>query len=414
MTHADPILSIVIPTRNREHYAVASVRSILRIPSPRLELVVQDSSDSNALKKLIDSNISDSRLRYNYSKPPVNAVENFNKAVALATGEYVCFIGDDDGVNPEIMLAALWAKANDLDAVRPDMVATYFWPDIQAHAGLEGRAGKLFIQKFSGAITFPVADIEARKCVRNAALDYLGTDLPKIYHGLVRKKCLDEVKLLAGEHFKGLSPDIFGALAVSLFVTRMCAIDYPLTIGGTSILSGAGDSAAGKHKGRLEEAPQLRERSDYRWDELIPRFYSVQTIWAETAVVALRATNRRDLLKEFNLPLLYAQCMIFHFDFARVILSNMPRAFRSTGRNYLKGSAEFLFYATTIPIKRAMNSLAYRIRARISRNVHEIGGLATIEDAADSLAAYLASNNHRFDSLKGVPGDEAQRRHSNE
>jgi glycosyltransferase involved in cell wall biosynthesis len=406
MTQCDPILSIVIPTRNREHYAIASIRSILSIPSPRLELVVQDSSDSNALQKLIDSNISDSRLRYNYSKPPVNAVANFNKAVDLATGEYVCFIGDDDGVNPEIMQAAVWAKANDLDAVRPNLVANYFWPDIQAHAGLEGHAGKLFILNFTGDITFPAADIEARKCIHNAGLNYLDTHLPKIYHGIIRKKCLDEVQKLTGEYFKGLSPDIFGALAVSNFVTRMCAIDYPLTIGGTSFLSGAGDSAAGKHKGRLEDAPQLRDRSDYQWDELIPRFYSVQTIWAESAVVALRATNRRDLLKEFNLPLLYAQCLIFHFDFTRVIVSNMPRAFRSMGKGYLKGSTEFLFYAASILVKRAMNSLVYRIRARFSKSAHEIDGLANIEHAMNSLGAYLAENNRRFESLQGVHVDK--------
>lgn len=406
MTPCDPILSIVIPTRNRANYALASIKSILSISSSRLELVVQDSSDSNTLKKLIDSNISDSRLRYNYSKPPVNAVANFNKAVNLATGEYICFIGDDDGVNPEIMQAAIWAKANDLDAVRPNLVANYFWPDIQAHAGLKEHAGKLFILNFTGEITFPVANIEARKCIHNAGLNYLNTHLPKIYHGIVKKKCLDEVKKLTGEYFKGLSPDIFGALAVSNFVTRMCAIDYPLTISGTSFLSGAGDSAAGKHKGRLEDAPQLRDRSDYQWDKLIPRFYSVQTIWAESAVVALRTTNRRDLLNEFNLPLLYAQCVISHFDFTWIIVSNMHRAFRSMGKGYLKGLAEFLFYTVAILVKRAMNSLVYRIRARFSKNVHEIEGLPNIEHAMNSLGAYLAENNCRFESLQGVQADE--------
>lgn len=406
MSQCGPILSIVIPTRNRANYALASIKSILSIPSSQLELVVQDSSDSNALETLIGSNISDSRLRYNYSKPPVNAVANFNKAVNLAMGEYVCFIGDDDGVNPEIMQAAIWAKANDLDAVRPNLVANYFWPDIQAHAGLEGHAGKLFILNFTGEITFPVANIEARKCIHNAGLNYLDTNLPKIYHGIIRKKCLDQVKSLTGEYFKGLSPDIFGALAVANFVTRMCAIDYPLTISGTSFLSGAGDSAAGKHKGRLEDAPQLRDRSDYQWDELIPRFYSVQTIWAESAVVALRATNRRDLLNEFNLPFLYAQCVIFHVDFTRVIVSNMPRAFRSMGKGYMKGSAEFLFYAAAILVKRVVNSLVYRIRTRFSKNVHEIDGLVNIEHAMNSLGAYLAENNLRFESLQGVHVDE--------
>jgi hypothetical protein len=214
------------------------------------------------------------------------------------------------------------------------------------------------------------------------------------------------VKRLTGEYFKGLSPDIFGAPAVSYFVTRMCAIDYPLTIGGTSFLSAAGDSAAGKHKGRFEDAPQLRDRSDYQWDELIPRFFSVRTIWAESAVVALRATGRRDLLKKFNLPLLYAECVIFHLDYARVIVSNMPRAFRSMGKGTLRGSAEFLFYAASILIKRAMNSLVYRIKTRFSKDAQEVDGLGDIEQAMNSLRAYLAESDRRFDGLQGVHVDE--------
>lgn len=399
MSKSDPVLSIVIPTRNRANYAIATIKSILSISSPRLELVIQDSSDTRGLEDLINLNISDSRLRYNYSQPPVSAVANFNIAASLATGEYVCFIGDDDGVNPEIMQAAVWAKANDLDALRPNVIASYFWPDINSHAGLEKHAGKLFILNFTGKVTFPDADIEARKCVHNAGLTYLDTDLPKIYHGIIRKKCLDQVKNLTGEYFKGLSPDIFGALAASNFVTRMSVIDYPLIISGTSFFSGAGDSAAGKHKGRLEDAPQLRDRNDYQWDELIPRFYSVQTIWAETAVVALRETNRLDLLKKFNLPLLYAQCVTSHFDFTRIIVSNMYRAFRSMNKGYLIGSAEFLYYMVAIVVKRAKNSVVYRIRTQFSKNVHEIDGLINIEHAMTSLEAYLAENNRRFGSL---------------
>lgn len=406
MSQSDPLLSIVIPTRNRANYAIATIKSILSISSPRLELVIQDSSDTRVLEELINSNISDSRLRYNYSEPPVSAVANFNIAANLATGEYVCFIGDDDGVNPEIMQAVFWAKANDLDALRPNLVANYFWPDIHAHAGLERHAGKLFILNFTGKVTFPVADIEARKCVRNAGLTYLDTYLPKIYHGIVRKKCLDKVQCLTGEHFKGLSPDIFGALAVSNFVTRMAAIDYPLTISGTSFFSGAGDSAAGKHKGRLEDAPQLRDRNGYQWDDLIPRFYSVQTIWAESAVVALRETNRLDLLKEFNLPLLYAQCVTSHFDFTQIIVSNMYRAFSSMNKGSLSGSAEFLYYMAAILIKRAKKSFVYRIRIRFSRKSHEIDGLANIEEAMNALGIYLADNNCRFESLQDVHVDE--------
>jgi hypothetical protein len=76
------------------------------------------------------------------------------------------------------------------------------------------------------------------------------------------------------------------------------------------------------------------------------------------------------------------------------------------GKGYLKGSTEFLFYAASILVKRAMNSLVYRIRARFSKSAHEIDGLANIEHAMNSLGAYLAENNRRFESLQGVHVDK--------
>lgn len=400
-----PLLSIVIATRNRIPYAISAIRSILDIPDPLMELVLQDNSDTRELELYVQENIKDCRFHYRYTPPPFSSIDNFNAAVELATGEYLCLIGDDDGVNPEIMKAAFWAKSNNLDALRPNLIASYFWPDIQSHKGLKGHVGKLFIQKFTGLISFPDANNEAKKCVRNGGLNYLDVDLPKIYHGIIRKKCMDDVRALTGDYFKGLSPDIFGALAVSKFVNRMCAIDYPLTISGTCVFSTAGDSAGGKHIGRLEDAPHLKHRSGYQWDKLIPRFYSVQTIWAESSLVALKETNRQDLLDEFNLAFLYAQCIFSHPHYARIILLNVHQTFKAKERNYLPEVTIFLYHLVAIVFKRAANSIAYRIRSRISKNVHEVSGLSDIEKATDSLVLYLAENKFVFENLKGVRAD---------
>ncbi len=37
-------------------------------------------------------------------------VDNFNSAMEAVAAEYVCFIGDDDGINPELLDAAQWAR----------------------------------------------------------------------------------------------------------------------------------------------------------------------------------------------------------------------------------------------------------------------------------------------------------------
>ena len=48
-----PILSIAIPTRNRQLYAVESIRTILSIIDNDIEVVVQDNSDDSSLESML-------------------------------------------------------------------------------------------------------------------------------------------------------------------------------------------------------------------------------------------------------------------------------------------------------------------------------------------------------------------------
>jgi glycosyltransferase involved in cell wall biosynthesis len=69
--HSIPLLSIVIASRNRIPYAISAIQSILEISDPRLELVVQDNSDSRDLESYVRENIKDTRFRYRYTPPPI-------------------------------------------------------------------------------------------------------------------------------------------------------------------------------------------------------------------------------------------------------------------------------------------------------------------------------------------------------
>jgi glycosyltransferase involved in cell wall biosynthesis len=53
----NPLLSIVVPTRNLQDMAMATVSQVLSIEAPDMEVVVRDSSDSDVLgRKLADLN----------------------------------------------------------------------------------------------------------------------------------------------------------------------------------------------------------------------------------------------------------------------------------------------------------------------------------------------------------------------
>ena len=88
-----PLLSVIIPTKNRQRYAVSAVRSLMQLDSQHLEVVVQDNSDSDTLRSLLSEYIQDRRLIFRYTKKSISSIDNFNAAVELATGLYVCMIG---------------------------------------------------------------------------------------------------------------------------------------------------------------------------------------------------------------------------------------------------------------------------------------------------------------------------------
>lgn len=391
-----PLLTIVIPTRNRISYAIHSIRSVLNIPSMDLELVVHDASDSRDLETYLATHISDGRLRYRHASRPLSLVENFDAAARIADSEYVSFIGDDDGVPAEIVKIAQWAKINNIDSVRSNIIASYFWPDVKAYDALKKQAGALVIYRFSGKISFPDVGIETLKCIHNGGQGYLNRGLPKPYHGLVKKELLDRVCEITGHFFGGLSPDVYGAIALTKIARRVASIDYPLTIGGTSANSGAGTSSTGRHRGRLEDAPHLRNRRNYPWPDNVPRIYTVQTIWAESVFAALKETGQDELLSEFRLPRLCALTLVANPDMAGEIIKEMYRILKIMRRCRFAGTVELLFSVVSSQTLRTIAFGARKVRSLMAPEAVRIEGLDDIGQAVLALEAYIDKFDRHF------------------
>lgn len=392
-----PVLSIIIPTRNRAKYAISCIRSVLSISSSQLELIVQDNSDNAELKTFLNSNICDSRMRYNHTWERLDAIENFNKAAEMATGEYVTFLGDDDGVNPEIVNATLWAKEQDFDALVPTRPFHYNWPDISFRLYGKKFSGMLTIKPFTSNVTFPDVEQEMRKCAKAAGSNFLSSSLPKIYYGIVRRSCVEQVRKMTGTYFPGLSPDLAGTMAVANFTKRICRIDYPLFLPGSSGESGAGWGAAGRHIGQLEDFPHLPKYYVRNWSNLVPRFFSGSTIWGEDIVQALKATGREDILRDFNVPRLHAQCAVFHPENLSIITQSFYRALKATKRGYMLGTLRFAygyFYTWGLRAKALASNL---IRMSSHERAHTVKELKNIEEAVKFLTKYLNTNGRRFD-----------------
>lgn len=278
------LLSIIIPTKNRQYYAAKSIEQILQIKSDKIQLVIQDNSDEDKLLSAISQYESDKRLVYNYTSEVLSFVENFNRGLEAAKGVYVCSIGDDDGINTEVIDFLEWAYEHDIDAITPSLRAVYFWPN--SLNGIDN--GRLDIYDMSDDCYFVNPDKGVKSFLKGGCVDYLSFNLAKFYHGFVKRNIFENVKEKSGYYIGGLSPDIYSSIALSLMCKKLLIIDYPLTISGICSTSGSADSATGKHTGDLNQAPHFRGHDKYEWNNEVPDFYSVETIWADSALAAIR------------------------------------------------------------------------------------------------------------------------------
>jgi glycosyltransferase involved in cell wall biosynthesis len=392
-----PLLSIVIPTKNRLDYVKSAIKSVLSISSPLLQLVIADNSDTNDLEIWIKTNIYDTRYIYSHSDSKMTMCENYDQAVSFATGEYICLIGDDDGVNPEIIDATIWAKKHGHDALVPSSLINYVWPDLQMKSIGSMEAGELSIRSFTGEMTFPIAEDEMLKCVADAGQNF--HSLPKAYYGVVKKECFDLVKEKTGSYFPGVSPDMSAALSIATVVKSICKVDYPLFVPGSSAKSNAGLSGMKKHIGRLIDQPHLSKTCEQEWSDITPVFYSVQTIWAEAAVNALVSTGRQDILKKFNLPLLYALCTVFHYSYMQNSLNRFYKGLIILEQRNFISTIKFIYWFIYWWSLRAKSLILRIIGYRVTVNSYCSSGVIDIEQAVILTSNYLREHNVKFKNI---------------
>lgn len=313
MLQPQPLLSIVVPTRNRERYAASMIESVLALKGDDFELVVRDNSAGDGLERWLAGRAADTRLRYQRVPGILSITANHNRAFAMARGEFVCLIGDDDTVLPSILDACRWAHDKRLDALTPDTPIRYCWPDLVHRYWGDRQAGRVYVDQWRGRIWKGNPSREAVCCMRRAGQ---GTAwLPKLYHGIVRRSLLEELKYETGAYCFGVSPDVYLAMALARKVARQVCTDAPLTIPGSSGGSNSGRAASRQHKGDLKSDPHMAPFQDEPWPDENPAFFSVETVWAQAALEAVRHTGWEEMASLFHFPHLYARCLLGHADY---------------------------------------------------------------------------------------------------
>ncbi|MBN2816757.1 MAG: glycosyltransferase family 2 protein [Campylobacterales bacterium] len=95
-----PMISILIPTYNREKDVEKAVLSCLLQDYQNIEIIVTDNSDNSATEKIIKK-INSDKVRYYKNSKNIGPILNWRKAFEYSSGDWVLILPDDDYlINP--------------------------------------------------------------------------------------------------------------------------------------------------------------------------------------------------------------------------------------------------------------------------------------------------------------------------
>lgn len=307
----NPLISIIIPTKNRSQYAESTIQACLSIGKD-IEVIVADSSDNERLSISLKDLSTFENVKYVRTDPNFSVVDNFNSAIAHANGEYITCIGDDDFVTPGIIEIAEYARSNQIDCINFTFPVTYWWPDFTHRRRGKFDAATLCIEKYTGTVKSLNAILELQK-----AAQLLGSGpqkMPRIYAGLVSGDLVKKIIKNYGQLFGGVSPDVYSSTLLARECQSSVLIDFPIIVPGISGGSTSGTSSNGQHVGKLRENSHIAPFRNLIWDKRIPEFYSVPSVWSFSMLKALEEIG---FVNKANFMSTYLKCALYHRNYLK-------------------------------------------------------------------------------------------------
>lgn len=258
-------LSIVIPTRERHDTLRHTLRTMVIQDYVDCEFIVSDNFSQDDTRRVVES-FSDDRIVYINTGSRVSMAENWEFALNHARGDYITYIGDDDGFIPGALTAAMSIlNESGHDALVWEK-ADYCWPDY-----IEPSMGNLLSLRVDGFGKLIMSGNDERRRVLDFRSGY--TKLPCLYNGIVNRRLVTDLqkKSINGLFFNAISPDAFSALAISVAVGEYLFFHYPFSVSGAS-----------RHSNGTSF---MRRGTDGKEDNPTTKFYSENRLTYDSRIV---------------------------------------------------------------------------------------------------------------------------------
>jgi hypothetical protein len=295
-----PRFSLVIPTLQRSDTLRHSLATLVNQTYDDFEIVIQNNGRDSATEAVIRS-FNDRRIRHFWSDTVLPMAENWELALANATGEFITFVGDDDGLFPDAcqLAADIFARTNvEIVSWRP---FCYYWPSF-IFPELQNRL--IADVDYDVKIRLISSRNQLRKFYR-FELHY--SQLPMIYNSFVARSAIERVKSRAERYFLGVTPDVTSGIVNAACTEEFGLITRPLSIAGLSGHS-TGHNVTLSPPGWISPERVKRVLGETRTDpRLVPANNNLEIMLANDALLV------RDLL--------FPDDVKTEFDFRRLIQS---------------------------------------------------------------------------------------------
>ena len=249
-----PVISIIIPTRDRAETLSYTLATALNQRTRDIEVLVSDNCSEDSTSAVAQGT-GDDRVRYVRSSRRLSMCDNYEFALAHSRGEYTIIVGDDDAVMPgqiDWLIDHLKAAGEPLIHMWP--LHIYDWP-------AEGTPARLTY--YAPPIAPSELDLKrvARDAIRNGGWRYYA--LPSGYHSAVPRRITRAIAERTGRVFHSTQPDVFVAMAMPAFADRAINVGRPVTMNGRSPKSNGRDFLKSKNRANLDRF--ILEYGDYRF-----------------------------------------------------------------------------------------------------------------------------------------------------
>lgn len=125
-----PLFTVIIATYNRAHLLPRAINSVLSQAYQNFEIIIINDGSKDDTEEIVKS-FKDKRIIYDKNEENMGLSITWNKGLALASGDYIVFLDDDDELLPD----ALRTAATKVAELSPKGVKTIWFDSIDFETG---------------------------------------------------------------------------------------------------------------------------------------------------------------------------------------------------------------------------------------------------------------------------------------